>query len=49
MVDIRFNEKIEYMIDSIGFISVMRNNGYTFKYKSGKEKYSLIYVEKWRT
>lgn len=23
----------------------MRNNGYTFKYKSGKEKYSLIYVE----
>ncbi|MBR7132554.1 MAG: helix-turn-helix transcriptional regulator [Clostridia bacterium] len=45
MVDVCFNEKIEHMIDTIGFISVMRNEGYTFKYKNGKEKYSLIYVE----
>ncbi len=45
MRDIRFDKSDDYKIDSIGFVSVSRNEGHTVEYKDGKERYSLIYVE----
>lgn len=45
MLDIRFNGKLDYIIDYIGFVNVSRNAGFTFPYKNGKEKFSLIFVE----
>lgn len=45
MKDIRFDGKLDCKIDNIGFVSVSRNENYTFEYKTGKERYSFIYVE----
>lgn len=45
MDDIRFGGKIDYKIDDLGYISVSRNNNYTFEFKNGKNFFSLIYVE----
>lgn len=45
MLNIRFDGKLDYLIDNIGFVNVSRNAGFTFPYKTGKQKYSLIFVE----
>lgn len=45
MQDIRFDGKLDYIIDNVEFVNVLRNANYTFPYKNGKEKYSLIFVE----
>lgn len=45
MQDIRFDGKLDYIIDNIEFVKVLRNADFTFPYKNGKEKYSLIFVE----
>jgi len=45
MLDIRFDGKLDYIIDDIGFVNVLRNANFTVPYKTGKEKYSLIFVE----
>lgn len=46
MEDIRYNGNPEFKIHNVGLVSVLRNQGYTFEYKSGKERYSFIYIEK---
>ena len=45
MEDIRFDGKLDCKIDNIGYVSVLRNENYIFEYKTGKERYSFIYVE----
>lgn len=45
MQDIRFDGKLNYIIDNIGFVNVLRNDNFTVPYKTGKERYSLIFVE----
>ena len=45
MQDIRFNGKLDYIIDNIGLVNVSRSAGFTFPYKNGKDKYSLVFVE----
>ncbi len=44
--DIRFSGKLYYTTDNIDFISVLRNKNYTVPYKNGKDRYSVIFVEK---
>ncbi len=45
MEDIRFNGNLDFRFHNVGFVSVLRNNGYTYEYKNGKARYSFIYVE----
>lgn len=45
MLDIRFDGKLDYLIDNIGFVNVSRDKDFTFPYKTGKERHSLIFVE----
>lgn len=44
MEDIRFDGKLDYTIDNIGFVNVMRNKDYTVPFRNGKYKHSLILV-----
>lgn len=46
MQDIRFDEKIQFDLNDIGFINLERSKNHKFQYKNGKERYSLIFVEK---
>lgn len=43
--DIRIDKKVEYRIKNIGFVSALRNENFTYEYKTGKERFSLINVE----
>ena len=45
MQDIRFLGKPDFKIENPGFVCVMRDEDFTFEYKKGKKKHSLIYVE----
>lgn len=45
MEDVRFDGKLDYKIDNIGYVRVLRNENYIFEYKTGKERYSFVYVE----
>ena len=45
MNDIRYDGRLEYPIDQIGFVNLSRREGYEFEYKNGKSLYSFIYVE----
>ena len=45
MQDIRFNGKLDCKIDNVGFVNVLRNENYTFEYKTGKNLFSFIYVD----
>ena len=45
MLNVRFEGKLDYIIDNIDFVNVQRNANYTFPYKNGKEKHSVIFVE----
>ena len=45
MQDIRFDGKLDYIIDNISFVNVLRNSNFTFPVRTGKEKYTLIFVE----
>ena len=45
MQEIRFDGKVDYIIDNIGFVHVLRNADFTVPYKAGKERHSLIFVE----
>lgn len=42
MEDIRFDGKLDYTIDNISFVNVMRNKDYTVPFRSGKVKNTLI-------
>lgn len=44
MEDIRFDGRLDYKIDKLGFVKVMRNAGFEFLYRVGKDRYSLIVV-----
>ncbi len=44
MKDIRFDGKLDYKIENLGFVKVMRNAGFEFLYRTGKDRYSLIVV-----
>lgn len=44
MEDIRFHGRLEFRIEKVGYVSVLRNKDYAFEYKKGKETYSFIYV-----
>ncbi len=46
MEDIRFLGKPEFKIENPGFVSVLRNEDFTFEYKKGKKWHSFIYVER---
>ena len=45
MKDIRFSGELDYRIDKLGFVKVMRNAGFEFLYRTGKDRYSLIVVQ----
>ncbi|MBR7133341.1 MAG: helix-turn-helix domain-containing protein [Clostridia bacterium] len=45
MEDIRFGGNSEFSVNKVGFVSVMRDENFTFEYKNGKELNSFIYVE----
>lgn len=45
MENIRFDGKLKYRIDNVGYIQVVRNANYLFEYKKGKELFSFIYVK----
>ena len=45
MQDIRFDGKLDYIIDNISFVNVLRNSSFTFPFRAGKGKYTLIFVE----
>ncbi|MBR0277856.1 MAG: hypothetical protein IJQ50_05305, partial [Clostridia bacterium] len=45
MQDIRFNGNLDYIINNVEFVNVLRNANFTFPYKNGKKKHSLIFVE----
>lgn len=45
MKSIRYNGKLDFKIDNIGYVKVMRDENFTVPYKSGKDKYSLILPE----
>ncbi len=45
MREIHFNGKLNYTIDNIGLVKVLRNAGFTFPCRNGKEKYSLTFVQ----
>jgi len=45
MKDIRFDGQLDYKIDNLGFVKVMRNAGFEFMYRTGKDRYSLIVVQ----
>lgn len=45
MLDVRFDGKLNYIIDDIGFVNVLRNAGFEFVYSTGKDRYSLIVVQ----
>ena len=36
MKDIRYSGKLEFIIDNIGFVKVMRNKDFTVPYRLGK-------------
>lgn len=46
MEGIRFNGKLDYIIDDIGYVNVIRNKGFYFPYKNGKCFHGIIFVEK---
>jgi len=45
MQDIRFDGKLDYMIDNISFVNVLRKANFTFPVRTGKEQYTFIFVE----
>ena len=45
MKSIRYNGKLDFKIDNIGYVKVMRDENFTVPYKKGKDKYSLILPE----
>ena len=45
MEDIRYDGELTYSINNIGFVNVQRNQDFSFPYKNGKDRYSLIMVE----
>lgn len=45
MQNIHFDGKLDYMIDNISFVNVLRNSNFTFPFRAGKEKYTLVFVE----
>ena len=46
MEDIRYDATLDFRIHNVGFVSVLRNENFTFEYKTGKERFSFIYVKK---
>lgn len=45
MEDIRFDWSLEFNINKLGYVNLLRNKNFTYEWKNGKEFYSLIYVE----
>jgi len=45
MDDIRYDGELTYTIHNIGFVKVQRDRNFTFSYKTGKDRHSLIMVE----
>lgn len=45
MEDIRYDGNLEFTINKVGFVNVMRDENFTFEYKNGKELHSFVYVE----
>lgn len=46
MEDIRFSTQINFDINDVGYISVVRNKGFSIQFKSGKPIFSFVYVKK---
>ncbi|MBR4000122.1 MAG: helix-turn-helix transcriptional regulator [Clostridia bacterium] len=45
MEDIRYDGELAYILRAIGFVSVQRKKNFTFPYRNGKDRHSLIMVE----
>ena len=45
MDDIRLEGTLNYTVNHIGFVKVLRNNNHKFTYKDGKRKHTLILVK----
>ena len=45
MMDIRYSGDSDFKIETVGYVSVQREQGFSFEYKSGKEQHSFIYVQ----
>ncbi len=45
MKDIRFDGGLDFVINKIGFVNVLRDENFVFEYKTGKKFFSFIYVE----
>lgn len=46
MDDIRFNMGLSPVISSVGYISVMRKENFSFSYKKGKDKFTFVFVKR---
>lgn len=46
MEDIRILKNLYYQIESPGYVSVVRNENFTFPYLNGKDFYSFIFVQR---
>ncbi len=46
MEDIRFSTQINFEINNVGYISVVRNKGFSIQFKSGKPIFSFVYVKR---
>lgn len=44
MEEIRFDGKLRYIINDIGFVNVLRNKDFRFNVKNGKNVYTISYV-----
>lgn len=44
-MDIKFSENLNYTITNVGFLRIVRPANHHFEYKTGKERYSFIYIE----
>ena len=46
MEDIRFDMGLDPVISSVGYISVVRKENFSFAYKKGKDKFTFVYVKR---
>ena len=46
MEDIRFSENLHLQIKNTGFVSVVRNENFTFTYPKGKRFFSFVFAER---
>lgn len=46
MNDVRYNAKLNYIVEAPGFVSVVRNENFVLTYKEGKNDFSFVFVQR---